>query len=130
MVVMSRNANTNAYFGIVALGAALGGCANRAPLAVAPSPHHYLNCTAILAEFGANNHRLKHLAAEKGLRTTQNGNANIPGMFVPVLWFIDFQDTADTEITTLQSRQRYLLMMADQKRCGADLAPRPNRLPK
>ncbi|HEX3754844.1 MAG TPA: hypothetical protein VHV26_07180 [Rhizomicrobium sp.] len=47
-------------------------------------------------------------------------------LFIPVLWFgMDFQGTADTEITALQSRQQYLAMLADQKRCGAEPEPPP-----
>jgi hypothetical protein len=110
-------------FGIVALATALAGCAGRAPVpvVVAQPTDHYMDCTAILAEIGANNERLKQLPA----KAMQTGNANIAGMFVPVLWFTDFQDAADNETTGLQRRQRYLSMMADQKRCGADFAPRP-----
>ena len=116
-------------FGIVALATALGGCAGRAPAPVAvahPTDHYNMDCTAILAEIGANNERLKQLPA----KTMQTGNANIAGMFVPVLWFTDFQDAADNETTGLQRRQSYLSMMADQKRCGTDLARHPSRLAK
>jgi hypothetical protein len=85
-----------------------------------------MNCTAILAEVGANNERVKQLAADKGLKTTQNVAAGVAGIFIPVLWFgMDFQGTADTEITALQSRQQYLSMMADQKRCGTEPEPLP-----
>jgi hypothetical protein len=85
-----------------------------------------MDCTAILAEVGANNERVKQLAADKGLKTTQNVAAGVAGIFIPVLWFgMDFQGTADTEITALQSRQQYLSMMADQKRCGAEPEPLP-----
>ena len=113
-------------FGIVALATALAGCAGRAPAPVAVAyPTDYLvNCKEILAEIGANNERLEQLPG----KTTQTGNANIAGMFVPVLWFTDFQEAADNETTILQNRQRYLLMMAEQKRCGT--VPRPGRLAK
>ena len=85
-----------------------------------------MDCTAILAEVSANNERVKQLAADKGLKTTQNVAAGVAGLFIPVLWFgMDFQGTADTEITALQSRQQYLSMMADQKRCGAEPEPLP-----
>jgi hypothetical protein len=114
--------------GIVALGAALAGCAGRAPapVAVVQPTDRYMDCTAILAEVGANNERVKQLAADKGLKTTQNVAAGVAGIFIPVLWFgMDFQGTADTEITALQSRQQYLSMLADQKRCGAEPEPPP-----
>ena len=85
-----------------------------------------MDCPAILAEVNANNERVKQLAADKGLKTTQNVAAGVAGLFIPVLWFgMDFQGTADTEITALQSRQQYLAMLADQKRCGAEPEPLP-----
>ena len=114
--------------GIVALAAALGGCAGRAPapVAVVQPTDRYMDCTAILAEVQANNERVKQLAADKGLKTTQNVAAGVAGLFIPVLWFgMDFQGTADTEITALQSRQQYLAMLADQKRCGSEPEPPP-----
>jgi len=113
---------------IVALAAALAGCAGRspAPVAVVQPTDRYMDCTAILAEVSANNERVKQLAADKGLKTTQNVAAGVAGIFIPVLWFgMDFQGTADTEITALQSRQQYLSMLADQKRCGAEPEPVP-----
>ena len=113
---------------IVALCAALAGCAGRAPapVAVVQPTDRYMDCTAILAEVGANNERVKQLAADKGLKTTQNVAAGVAGIFIPVLWFgMDFQGTADTEITALQSRQQYLSMLADQKRCGTEPEPPP-----
>jgi hypothetical protein len=114
--------------GIVALGVALAGCAGRAPapVAVVQPTDRYMDCTAILAEVSANNERVKQLAADKGLKTTQNVAAGVAGIFIPVLWFgMDFQGTADTEITALQSRQQYLSMMADQKHCGSEPEPLP-----
>ena len=111
---------------IAAIGAALGGCAGRAPapVAVVQPTDRYMDCTAILAEVSANNERVKQLASDKGLKTTQNVAAGVAGLFIPVLWFgMDFQGTADTEITALQSRQQYLSMMADQKRCGTEPEP-------
>jgi hypothetical protein len=114
--------------GIVALSAALAGCAGRAPapVAVVQPTDRYMDCTAILAEVSANNERVKQLASDKGLKTTQNVAAGVAGLFIPVLWFgMDFQGTADTEITALQNRQQYLAMMADQKRCGAEPEPAP-----
>lgn len=118
--------------GVVALGVALAGCAGRAPapVAVVQPTDRYMDCTAILAEVNANNERVKQLASDKGLKTTQNVAAGVAGLFIPVLWFgMDFQGTADTEITALQSRQQYLAMLADQKRCGAE-PELPPSLPK
>jgi hypothetical protein len=112
--------------GIVALAAALAGCAGRAPapVAVVQPTDRFMDCTAIIAEVQANNQRVQQLAADKGLKTTQNVAAGVAGIFIPVLWFgMDFQGTADTEITALQSRQQYLAMLADQKRCGSEPPP-------
>jgi hypothetical protein len=109
--------------GIVALAAALCGCAGRAPapVQVVQPTDRYMDCTAILAEVSANNERVKQLASDKGLKTAQNVAAGVAGIVIPVLWFgMDFQGTADTEITALQSRQQYLAMMADQKHCGTE----------
>ncbi len=114
--------------GIMAFCAVLAGCAGRAPapVAVVQPTDRYMDCTAILAEVNANNERVKQLAADKGLKTTQNVAAGVAGLFIPVLWFgMDFQGTADTEITALQSRQQYLAMLADQKRCRAEPEPLP-----
>src|SRR5258708_32846252 len=104
--------------GIVALGLALAGCAGRAPapVAVVQPTDRYMDCTAILAEVGANNERVKQLASDKGLKTAQNVAAGVAGFVVPVLWFgMDFQGTGDTQITALQSRQQQLAIVADQE---------------
>src|SRR5882757_5308321 len=117
--------------GIVALCAALvAGCAGRAPapVQVVQPTDRFMDCTAILAEVQANNERVKQLASDKGLKTAQNVAAGVAGFVIPVLWFgMDFQGTADAEMTALQSRQQYLAMMADQKRCGVE--PEPSPLP-
>ena len=111
-----------------ACAVALAGCAGRAPapVAVVQPTDRFMDCTAILAEVQANNEKVKQLAADKGLKTTQNVAAGVAGIFIPILWFgMDFQGTADTEITALQSRQQYLAMLADQKHCGTELEPPP-----
>lgn len=119
-----------------ACAVALTGCAGRspAPVSVVQATDRYMDCTAILAEVQANNERVKQLASDKGMKTAQNVAAGVAGIVIPILWFgMDFQGTADTEITALQSRQQYLAMLADQKRCGAEeppplaAAPRPSR---
>jgi hypothetical protein len=115
--------------GLAAIAAAtLAGCAGRAPqpVAVVQPTDRFMDCTAILAEVQANNEKVKQLASDKGLKTAQNVAAGVAGFVVPVLWFgMDFQGTADTEITALQNRQQYLAMMADQKHCGAEPEPPP-----
>lgn len=115
--------------GIAAVAAcALAGCAGRAPapVQVVQPTDRYMDCTAIMAEVGANNERVKQLASDKGLKTAQNVAVGVVGIVMPILWFgMDFQGTADTEITALQSRQQYLALMADQKRCSAEEAPPP-----
>jgi len=114
--------------GVAFAAALLCGCAGRspAPVAVVQPTDRYMDCTAILAEVQANNERVKQLASDKGLKTAQNVAAGVAGFVVPILWFgMDFQGTADTEITALQNRQQYLAMMADQKHCGAEAEPPP-----
>ncbi|WP_212499429.1 hypothetical protein [Bradyrhizobium lablabi] len=110
----------------MALSAALCGCAGRAPapVQVVQPTDRYMDCTAILAEVQTNNEKVKQLASDKGLKTAQNVAAGVAGLVVPILWFgMDFQGTADTEITALQNRQQYLAMMADQKHCGTEPEP-------
>ena len=112
----------------VVLSPTVVGCAGRAPapVAVVQATDRYMDCAAILAEVTANNEKVKQLASDKGLKTTQNVAAGVAGLFIPVLWFgMDFQGTADTEIAALQNRQQYLSTMADQKRCGAEPEPLP-----
>jgi hypothetical protein len=100
---------------------ALTGCAGRTPdpVAVVQPQDHYMDCAAIGAEVQANNAKVQQLAADKGMKTTQNVAAGVAGVFIPVLWFgMDFQDTADKETAALQSRQQYLATLAGQRRCG------------
>lgn len=114
--------------GVLTLGMALAGCAGRAPapVAVVQPTDRYMDCVAILAEVQANNEKVKQLASDKGLKTAQNVAAGVAGLVVPILWFgMDFQGTADAETTALQSRQQYLAMMADQKRCNELPEPAP-----
>jgi hypothetical protein len=105
---------------------ALAGCAGRAPapVAVVQPTDRYMDCPAIMAEVEANNAKVQQLASDKGLKVAQNVAAGVAGFVVPVLWFgMDFQGTADTEITALQNRQQYLAMLAEQKRCGSAAEP-------
>ncbi|MDF3809256.1 MULTISPECIES: hypothetical protein [Rhodopseudomonas] len=104
------------------MAVAVAGCAGRAPapVAVVQPTDRYMDCSAILSEVEANNAKVQQLASDKGLKVAQNIAAGVAGLVVPVLWFgMDFQGTADTEITALQNRQQYLAMLAEQKRCGA-----------
>lgn len=100
---------------------ALAGCAGRAPapVAVVQPQDRYMDCAAILAEVEANNAKVQQLAADQGLKTTQNVVAGVAGFVVPVLWFgMDWQGTADKETQALQARQQYLATLAEQRRCG------------
>jgi hypothetical protein len=60
--------------GVVALGVALVGCAGRAPapVAVIQPQDQFMDCTAIMAEVQSNNAKVQQLAADQGLKTTQN----------------------------------------------------------
>jgi hypothetical protein len=52
----------------------------------------------------------------------------VAGLIVwPLLFAMDFQDTAGKEVAALQSRQQYLTTLAEQ-RCVAAAAP-PQRAP-
>jgi hypothetical protein len=113
---------------IVALCAALGGCAGRAPapVAVVQPQDSFMDCTAIMAEVQSNNGKVQQLAIDQGLKTTQNVAAGVAGLLIPVLWFgMDFQGTADKETAALQNRQQYLASLAAQRRCGEQAVPQP-----
>jgi hypothetical protein len=114
---------------IAALAAtALCACAGRAPapVSVVQAQDRYMDCAAIMVEVQANNEKVQQLASDQGLKTAQNVAAGVAGFVVPILWFgMDFQGTADKETQALQSRQQYLAILAEQKRCGAEPEPPP-----
>lgn len=96
-------------------------CAGRAPqpVAVVQAQDRYMTCSAIFAEVESNNRKITELASEKGLKVGQNVATGVAGLFIPVLWFgMDWQGTQDKEITALQSRQQYLVTLAEQRGCG------------
>ena len=107
---------------------ALCACAGRSPqlVAVVQPTDRFMDCAAVMVEVEANNKQVQQLADEKGLKTAQNVAAGVAGFVVPVLWFgMDWQGTQDKEIAALQSRQQYLAMLAEQKRCGVEPEPPP-----
>ncbi len=78
-----------------------------------------MNCSAIFAEVESNNRKIAELGKEKGLKVGQNVATGVAGLLIPVLWFgMDWQGTQDKEIAALQSRQQYLVTLADQRGCG------------
>ncbi len=100
----------------------LTGCAGRAPapVSVVQAQDRYLDCAAIMAEVEANNSKVQQLASEQGLKVAQNVAAGVAGIVIPVLWFgMDWQGAADKETQALQSRQQYLIVLAEQRQCGA-----------
>jgi len=111
------------YSSVAALAAfAMAGCAGRspAPVQTVQPQDRFMDCAAIMAEVGSNNAKVQQLASDQGLKTAQNVAAGVAGFVVPVLWFgMDFQGTADKETAALQSRQQYLVVLAEQRRCGA-----------
>ena len=112
--------------GIVALAAALAGCAGRAPapVAIVQPTDRFMDCAAILAEVQANNGKVTALAGDEGGKTAQNVIVGVAGLVVPILWFgMDFQGTAGKEVAALQARQQYLGTLAEQKRCGVEPEP-------
>src|SRR5258708_37525532 len=95
-----------------------GACAGRAPqpVAVVQPQDRYSDCAAIAAEIEANNQKVKELASEQGLKVGQNVAAGVAGLVVwPLLFAMDFQDSASKEVAALQSRQQYLATLAEQK---------------
>ena len=110
---------------VVVVGA--GGCAGRAPapVAVVQAQDRYMDCPAILIEVQANNQRLSELAKEEGWKVAQNVGAGVAGLFIWPLWFgMDFQGAAGKEAAALQSRQQYLSVLAEQRRCGEPEPPK------
>lgn len=100
----------------------VAGCAGRAPapVSVVQAQDRYLDCAAIMAEVEANNSKVQQLASEQGLKVAQNVAAGVAGIVIPVLWFgMDWQGAADKETQALQSRQQYLIVLAEQRQCGA-----------
>jgi hypothetical protein len=106
--------------------AVVGACAGRAPqpVAVVQPQDRHSDCAAITAEIEANNPKVTALASEQGLKVSQNVAAGVAGLVVwPLLFAMDFQDTADKEVAALQSRQQYLATLAQQKCAPAPPAP-------
>jgi len=114
---------------VIGVSVVVGACAGRAPqpVVVVQPQDRYSDCTAITAEIGANNQKVKELASEQGLKVGQNVAAGVAGLVVwPLLFAMDFQDSASKEVAALQSRQQYLTTLAEQ-RCAAPAAPQPAR---
>jgi hypothetical protein len=89
------------------------------PVAVVQTQDRYADCAAIAAESEANNQKVTELASEQGLKVGQNIAAGVAGLVVwPLLFAMDFQDSAGKEVAALQSRQQYLTTLAEQ-RCSA-----------
>ena len=115
----------------VAIG--LSACAGRvpAPVQVVQPQDRFPDCIAIFSEVQANNAKVQQLASDQGLKTAQNVAAGVAGGFVvPRLWFgMDFQGTADKETAALQSRQQYLVTLAEQRAPvdGSPPGPPPRR---
>jgi len=100
-------------------------------VAVVQAQDRYMDCPAILIEVQANNKRLQELASEEGWKTAQNVGAGVAGLFIWPLWFgMDFQGTAGKEAAAIQSRQQYLAVLAEQRRCGEPEQPKADATPK
>jgi len=111
----------------MAIAMAVGACAGRAPqpVAVVQPQDRFSDCTAITAEIEANNQKVSELASEQGLKVGQNVAAGVAGLVVwPLLFAMDFQDSASKEVVALQSRQQYLATLAEQ-RCVPAAPPKP-----
>ena len=78
-----------------------------------------LDCTAIVAEVGANDGKIRELGREESNKVAQNVVAGLAGLLIWPLWFaMDFQGAASKEVTALQQRQSYLAKLAEQKSCA------------
>ena len=87
-----------------------------------------MDCAAIIAEVQGNNQKISDLAGEQGVKVAQNVATGIAGVFIWPLWFgMDWQGTAGKEVAALQSRQQYLVTLAEQRNCGAQAGGPPPR---
>jgi hypothetical protein len=85
-----------------------------------------MDCAAIIAEVQGNNQKISDLAGEQGVKVAQNVATGIAGIFIWPLWFgMDWQGTAGKEVAALQSRQQYLVTLAEQRNCGAQVGGPP-----
>ena len=112
----------------MAIAIAVGACAGRAPqpVAVVQPQDRFSDCAAITAEIEANNQKVSELASEQGLKVGQNVAAGVAGLVVwPLLFAMDFQDSASKDVVALQSRQQYLATLAEQRCVPAAAAPKP-----
>jgi hypothetical protein len=106
----------------IILSITLVGCAGRPPqpVAIVQATDSYMDCAAISIEAQANNAKLQSLGGEQGNKVAQNVAAGVAGLFIWPLWFaMDFQGSADKEEAAINSRNQYLAVMAQQRRCGA-----------
>lgn len=116
---MTRRTYRTAAIVLVAL--VLPACAGRAPapVPVVQAGDRNLDCTAITAEVGGNDAKIRQLGSEEGAKTAQNIAAGVAGLFIWPLWFaMDFQGAASKEVSALQQRQSYLASLANDKKCG------------
>jgi hypothetical protein len=61
----------------------------------------------------ANNQKVSELASEQGLKVGQN-----VAVVWPLLFAMDFQDSASKEVVALQSRQQYLATLGGAEMCS------------
>jgi len=74
------------------------------------------DCASIFAEVRANNHTISSLAREQSVKLTQNK-----------YWFgKDWREAFAQELQSLESRQQYLVTLAQNKSCGARPPPPEN----
>lgn len=106
----------------------LSACAGRAaqPVALVQPTDPLMDCAAISIEAQANNVKLQQLSGEEGGKVAQNVAAGVAGLFIWPIWFaMDFQGAAGTEEAALNSRNQYLVVMAQQRRCAAPVQALP-----
>jgi hypothetical protein len=94
------------------------------PVAVVQPQDRFLDYAAITAEIETNNQKVSELASEQGLKVGQN-----VAVVWPLLFAMDFQDSASKEVVALQSRQQYLATLAKQ-RCVPAAVPKPPAIRK
>ena len=107
-----------AIFMAVIVAAAAAACAGRdaQPVATVQAHDQTSDCAMIIAEIEANNEKVSALAAEKGLKVVQNTAAGVVGIVLFPVWFaMDAKGAAFVEATALESRQKYLTKLAEQR---------------
>ena len=110
----------------------LAACAGRDPekIQTVQAWDSQASCTQIRAEIEANNQKISDLGSEQGLKVAQNVGGFVAGLatFGAGWALMDAKGAAGTDKAALESRNKYLTVLATEK-CAATATP-PSSAPK